>query len=156
MSAVHRILYSPRASRLRVWMFNIHLYAGLVLGLVITLVGLTGSPMVYKRETERLRSSRIAAVQPLRATVSVEELYRQAHAFRPTDRIDRLYAWGGPAAAWMFRTIRPDGRRQYIYVDQYRGRVLGDYVLDGSALQWAYELHDNRLLGNDGLRGNGW
>jgi uncharacterized iron-regulated membrane protein len=53
-------------------------------------------------------------------------------------------------AAWIFRTIRPDGRRQYIYVDRYRGTVLGEYVLDGSALQWAYELHDIRAL--DGRR----
>jgi uncharacterized iron-regulated membrane protein len=156
MRSVHRFLYNPRASRLRVWMFNIHLYSGLALGLVIALVGLSGSLIVYKPETERLLSSRMAAVLPMSATVSVEVLYAQAHAFRPADRIDRLYTWGGPAAAWMFRTIRPDGRRQYVYVDQYRGTVLGEYVLDGSALQWCYELHDNLLLGQNGLVANGW
>ena len=156
MRGLHRLLYNPRASRLRVWMFNIHLYAGLALSLVVTLIGLTGSLIVYKPETERLFSSKLAVVQPLTTTVSVEELYRQAHAFRPADRIDRLYTWGGPTAAWMFRTIRPDGRRQYIYLDQYRGTVLGEYVLDGSALQWTYELHDNLLLGRNGLVANGW
>src|SRR5260370_16852160 len=98
MRSVHRIWYNPRTSRLRVWMFNIHLYAGLALGLVITLVGVTGSLIVYKPETERLLSSRMAVVQPLRATISVEELYDQAHAFRPADRIERLYTCGGPTA----------------------------------------------------------
>jgi len=137
-------------------MFNIHLYAGLALSLVVTLIGLTGSLIVYKPETERLFSSKLAVVQPRSTTVSVEELYRQAHAFRPADRIDRLYTWGGPTAAWMFRTIRPDGRHQYIFLDQYRGTVLGEYVLDGSALQWTYELHDNLLLGKKGLVANGW
>jgi hypothetical protein len=91
MSSVHRPLYNPRTSRLRIWILNIHLYAGLAPGLVITLVGLTGSFIVYKPETERLLSSRMAVVQPLSGTVSVEELYAQAHAFRPADRIDRLY-----------------------------------------------------------------
>jgi len=137
-------------------MFNIHLYAGLALSLVVTLIGLTGSLIVYKPDTERLFSSKLAVVQPRSTTVSVEELYRQAHAFRPADRIDRLYTWGGPTAAWMFRTIRPDGRRQYIFLDQYRGTVLGEYVLDGSALQWTYELHDNLLLGKKGLVANGF
>jgi len=156
MTGLHRLLYNPRASRLRMWIFNIHLYAGLALGLAITLVGLTGSLIVYKPETERLLSSGISVVRPLNSTVYVERLFAQAHAFRPADRIDRLYTWGGPTAAWMFRTIRPDGRRQYIYVDQYRGTVLGEYVLDGSALQWAYELHDNLLLGKSGLIANGF
>jgi uncharacterized iron-regulated membrane protein len=156
MNSLRRLLYNPRASRLRLWMFNIHLYAGLALGIVITLVGLTGSLLVYKPETERLLSAAMATVQPLQDTVPVQELYRNVHAFRPSDRIDRLYTWGGPTAAWMFRTIRPDGRRQYIYVDQYRGAVRGEYVMDGSALQWMYELHDNLLLGKRGLVANGF
>src|SRR5262249_6422241 len=131
-------------------------YVGIALGIVVTAIGLSGSLIVYKPETERLLSSGIAVVKPLSETVSIEELYRKVSAYRPQDRIDRLYTWGGRTAAWMFRTIRPDGRRQYIYVDQYRGNVRGEYVLDGSALQWVYELHDNLLLGKRGLLANGW
>ena len=131
-------------------MFNIHLYCGLALGLIATVIGLTGSLIVYKPETERLMSAAIASVQPLAERASIDELYRSVHAFRPTHRIDRLYTWGGPTAAWMFRTIRPDGRRQYVYVDQYRGNILGEYIMDGSLLQWTYELHDNLLLGKWG------
>src|SRR6266702_3884273 len=156
MNSVVRLWRNPRASSLRLWMFNIHLYSGLALGILLTIVGLTGSLIVYKPETERLLSARIATVDPFHETVSVEELYAQVRAFRPADRIDRLYTWGGPAAAWMFRTIRPDGRRQYVYVDQYRGTVQGEYVMDGSALQWAYELHDNLLFGKPGLVVNGY
>jgi uncharacterized iron-regulated membrane protein len=128
----------------------------LALGLVVTIVGLTGSLIVYKPETERLMSSGIAKVQPPGERASVQDLYRNVHAFRPTHRIDRLYTWGGPTAAWMFRTISPDGRRGYVYVDQYRGNVLGEYIMDGSLLQWFYELHDNLLLGRRGLLANGW
>ena len=156
MNSLHRLWRNPRTSTLRVWIFNIHLYSGLALGLVITILGLTGSLIVYKPETERLFSAAMAHVQPLGRIVSVADLYRSVHAFRPADRIDRLYTWGGPTAAWMFRTIRPDGRRQYVYVDQYRGNVLGEYIMDGSLLQWCYELHDNFLLGKRGLIANGY
>ncbi len=156
MNGLHRLWHNPRKSRLRVWMFNIHLYCGLALGIVVTIIGLTGSLIVYKPETERLMSAAIASVQPGGARASIDDLYRNVHAFRPADRIDRLYTWGGPTAAWMFRTIRPDGRRQYVYVDQYRGNVLGEYVMDGSLLQWTYELHDNLLFGKRGLVANGF
>lgn len=156
MNSLARLWRNPRASRFRVWIFNIHLYCGLALGIVITIVGLTGSLIVYKPETERLISQDKAVIQPLSATVSAQQLYRTVHAVRPTHRIDRLYTWGGPNAAWMFRTISPDGRRQYVYMDQYRGDVLGEYIMDGSALQWVYELHDNLLFGKPGLVANGW
>src|SRR3984893_5524092 len=156
MNSLQRLWRNPRTSTIRVWLFNIHLYSGLALGLIITMVGLTGSLIVYKPETERLLSAGMANVQPLGEKTSVEGLSRIVHAFLPADRIDRLYTWGGPNAAWMFRTIRPDGRRQYVYVDQYRGNVLGEYVMDGSVLQWFYELHDNLLLGKRGLIANGF
>ena len=156
MNGLGRFWHNPRASRCRLWIFNIHLYCGLALSIVITIVGLTGSLIVYKPETERLLSRDKAVVQPLPATVSAQQLYRTVHAVRPTHRIDRLYTWGGPNAAWMFRTISPDGRRQYVYMDQYRGDVLGEYIMDGSALQWVYELHDNLLFGKPGLVANGW
>src|SRR5215831_14859369 len=102
MIGLRRLWTNPRASRLRLWLFNVHLYTGLALGILLTLVGLSGSLIVYKPETERLLSSRKAVVQPLGATVSVQELYRQVQAFQPRDRVDRLYTWGGPEAAWMF------------------------------------------------------
>src|SRR5262249_57074785 len=130
MNRFRRFWTNPRPTRLRRWLFDVHLYTGLALGVLITTIGVSGSLIVYKPETERLFSSRMALVEPLRETISIEELYRKVGAFRPQDRIDRLYTWGGPAAAWMFRTIRPDGRRQYIYVDQYRGNLQGEYVLD--------------------------
>ena len=72
-------------------MFNIHLYTGLALCILVTILGLTGSLIVYKPETERLMSARIATVDPLRETVSVEELYAQVRAFRSADRIGSLH-----------------------------------------------------------------
>src|SRR5579862_3972049 len=102
MNGIQRLWHNPSKSILRVWIFNIHLYCGLALGLIVAIVGLTGSLLVYKPETERLMSAALANVQPLHQTVSVDDLYRSVHAFRPPDRIDRLYTWGGPTAAWMF------------------------------------------------------
>jgi uncharacterized iron-regulated membrane protein len=124
------------------------------LSLLVTVVGLTGSYIVYKPEMERLSAGRIATVQPGSAIRPLSELYRVAQSTTPK-RIERLYIWGGPTAAWAFRASRGGLEREYVYVDQYRGRVQGVYPMDGTTLQWIYDLHGTILMGKGGLIANG-
>jgi uncharacterized iron-regulated membrane protein len=151
---LRRLLHRPRHSQLRFWIFQIHLYSGLALGLVTTVVGVTGSIIVYKPEMERLEAGSITRVESAGEPRPLSELHRRAQA-ATRKRIERVYIWGGPQAAWAFRASRGGTEREYIYVDQYRGRVLGTYPMDGTWLQWIYDLHDNLLLGRSGLIANG-
>ena len=146
LSASALLWHRPRESVFRLWVFNIHLYAGLALGIVTTLIGLSGSVVVYKPEIERLEAGTITTVEPDGESRPLAELYVLALADAHGSRIERLFTWGGPRAAWAFRTIDGRGFREYIYVDQFRGRILGHSPMDGTALQWIYDLHDNLLM----------
>ena len=149
-----RFWYRPRHSRLRFWIFQIHLYSGLTLGLMATVVGLTGSYIVYKPEMERLSAGPIAKVEAAGDPRPLSELYRLAQS-ATRKKVERLYIWGGPRAAWAFRASRGGAEREYVYVDQYRGRVQGIYPMDGTWLQWIYDLHGEILVGKAGLIANG-
>jgi uncharacterized iron-regulated membrane protein len=132
----------------------VHLYCGLALSLLLTVIGLTGSYIVYKPELERLSAGRISTVQPGSTTRPLSELYRVAQG-TTRKRVERLYIWGGPTAAWAFRASRGGRDREYVYVDQYRGVVQGIYPMDGTTLQWIYDLHGTILMGKGGLIANG-
>jgi uncharacterized iron-regulated membrane protein len=153
---ISRFCYQPRRTALRLWMFNVHLYAGLALGILTTLVGLSGSIVVYKPEIERAEAGSMTRIVPAGTERKLDALYATVHAAVPRKRIDRLYTWGGPRAAWAFRVIDAHGNREYIYVDPYRGEVLGRYPMDGTWLQWTYNLHENLLMGKSGLVANGF
>ncbi len=154
-SEVERIWFRPRESRVRLWMFNIHLYTGLALSVLTTIIGVTGSIIVYKPEMERLSAGPMSKVVPGASVLKISELYGLAQRAIPGKRVERLYIWGGPGAAWSFRASIHDREREYVYVDQYRGTVLGRYPMDGTWLQWVYDLHDDILLGKPGLVTNG-
>ena len=49
---------------------KLHLYTGLILGLIITLICLSGTAIVYKPELEKLSVKDIAFVKPASRTVS--------------------------------------------------------------------------------------
>jgi uncharacterized iron-regulated membrane protein len=148
------IWYRPRHSRLRFWIFQVHLYCGLALSILVTVIGLTGSWIVYKPEMERLSAGAISKVEPAGEPQPLSELYRLAQS-ATQKKIERLYIWGGPLAAWAFRASRGGAEREYVYVDQYRGRVQGVYPMDGTSLQWIYDLHGAILMGKGGLVTNG-
>jgi len=50
---------------------------------------------------------------------------------------------------------KKEGRIQ-VYVDPYRGTVLGEDRYKGKFLQWVYDLHVNLLMGDLGKLLNGW
>ena len=53
---------------------KLHLYTGLILGLIITLICLSGTAIVYKPELEKLSVKDIAFVKPASRTVSPQTL----------------------------------------------------------------------------------
>ncbi|CAG5006036.1 hypothetical protein DYBT9275_03710 [Dyadobacter sp. CECT 9275] len=126
-----------------------------ILGLVIAVVSITGSIIVYKPEIEKAMISEISLVSPLANTVSLDTLYQMVQRSRPKDKIQSVAMYGGPTAAWNFRCVPKDGGRMQVYVDQYRGKILGEVDFSDSWYQWIYDLHADLLGGKNGRVVNG-
>lgn len=61
-------------SILRKIIYLLHLYIGIILGLLITLICLSGTAIVYKPELEKLSVKDIAFVKPTSKTVPLQTL----------------------------------------------------------------------------------
>lgn len=130
-------------------MFRLHTVCGLILAPIVAITGMSGSAIVYKPEIDRLSAGAITKVRVAGSRRQLSNLYKLAASFVPGETIERLYLWGTDDA-WTFRVRDGSGSKRYVYVDQYRGEVLGQHAMDGTLPEWVYELHTSMATGRSG------
>lgn len=127
---------------------NIHIWAGIILGALWSLQGLTGAMLIFHREVQQavleprtpIRASRLDRVF-IQASIAV-------HA--PVTRIERFGAGTRLVLAYYER----DGRDRVAVFDKPSGRIVDDRDPDallpdsGSFWPWLLRLHEG-LLGGD-------
>lgn len=141
----------PRNSIFRKTIFRSHLYAGLLFGLVITLIGLSGTAIVYKPELEKLSIKEMVFVKPAPKTVPLQTLLENVRHEYPQAKINNLVLYGGKDCAYSFRATFPGEKgRIQIYADPYTGKVTGVDRYRHKVFQWLYDFHVNLLLKKEG------
>ena len=130
-------------------MFRLHMVCGLILAPIVALTGLSGSAIVYKPEIDRLSAGAMTKVRATDDPRPLSNLYRLTIGLVPGETIERLYLWGKDEA-WTFRVRARSGSRRYLYVDQYRAKLLGQHAMDGTLPEWIYELHTSLATGRWG------
>jgi uncharacterized iron-regulated membrane protein len=148
--------HEPRRTKVRQWLFQIHLWSGLILGLVIGVVSLTGAIVVFRLEMNRLLIPGTAYVAPAEKRLPLDELVARIQENRPHDRVRNVAFDQGPDVAWMIRTETPEGHRLHTSIDQYRGVITGQDDYNTQWMQWIFELHAYLLGGERGLFINGF
>lgn len=157
--------------QLRKFWLNIHLYLSLVLGVVIVLVGLTGSIITFDKEIDRLLNPDLLTVQPQGQQRPMTEILAVAKALHP----DKIAGGMNPPLAeddvfmvW-FRVPEPvvpgkeedkhaccKGIWHQVMVNPYTAQVLGSRDTSKYGLSSEYfirtmhHLHSRILLGEWG------
>ncbi|HYO73633.1 MAG TPA: PepSY-associated TM helix domain-containing protein, partial [Archangium sp.] len=134
--------------RLRRFLFQVHLSAGLLVGALLAVTGLTGSVLVFGEELERQLQPEVWGVVPAGERVPVSRMLESVAAsqggasplsLRMPQRPD------APVVAWM----DAHGSRR-VYVDPYSGAVLGVRSTGDSLVAMLRELHVSLLSGETG------
>ncbi|MBM3763018.1 MAG: PepSY domain-containing protein [Acidobacteria bacterium] len=149
-------LVEPRKIWWRKALFQVHLWLGVGLGLYFAVVCLTGSVIVYKKEMERAMIPQLIRVAPLEKRVSFQGMVDTVRAAYPKATLQNVYLYWTPGTSWSFRMQSKTEGRIQVYVDPYRGTILGEDRYRGKFLQWVYDLHVNLLMGDLGEWLNGW
>lgn len=138
----------------------LHRYAGLGAGLLVAVLGVTGSVLVYGAEIDRALNPDLLSVRPAGERIGPGGALA---AFREADtgvRPDLLRMPREPTDPYVFhgpdRGGTDGGGRRAVYVDPYRGEVLGSRQEHAGLVGVLFRLHANLMAGMAGRQAVGW
>jgi len=148
-------LDKPRSAWWRKLVFQLHLWTGLAIGIVVLLVGLTGSVIVFYHELYQWQEPKVT-LEPGAPTLSVEQLLAGAQRRFPKVEFNRVYPPEHPDQAARVRGVMEGSKRwPYVYLHPQTGEMAGETVTNEPFLDWCYRLHMYLLAGDPGYTFNG-
>lgn len=136
--------------------FSLHRWLGFIFGLILVVVGITGSLLVFQEEIgDRLNSVQFGPIVPARELVSPDIVLENARAARPDWRAINVTLPIDPTRPYKLRMTTPnanpdvylDGYRE-VFVHPYTGVILGDRAEGSSFYRFLLNLH-YRLFAED-------
>ncbi|MGC4376394.1 PepSY-associated TM helix domain-containing protein [Fictibacillus sp. Mic-4] len=129
----------------RIFIQKIHLWLSIAGGVFISLIGLTGSLLVFEPELNQLLHPQLYKVtegQP----VSYQKALNHVLAAHPNGIVQRVYTPREPSArgVYLFR-LQEDGEQQEVFVDPGTGHINGE-LGSHSFFNFVKEFHEQLLL----------
>ena len=128
---------------------TLHVWAGLGLGLLFCLMGLTGSVLVYRHAIEDALRPRWSPVSRARPASVLDAADRNIQQRWPGAVRSRIIFPHAASQLYQYR-IRVHDQPMCIYIDSKSGEILGTW--DAPWLEWLTGLHHNLRLGPFGRR----
>jgi uncharacterized iron-regulated membrane protein len=128
-----------------------HFYAGLFVAPFMILLALTGIIYLFKPQLDPLLSPHLEVVQPQGMHRSADELRLQVQQHYPHGAISQYVSPVADDRSAQF-VVRHDGRDYTVFVDPYRGEVLGEQDARLNLQAIARALHAELMVGTVGDR----
>jgi uncharacterized iron-regulated membrane protein len=136
-------------------MFQIHLWAGIGVGIYLLLVCLSGSVIIFQIELQRLFNRPPVVLEPSGPLLTDEQLKAAALQKYPAWDVSKVWRQKNPNQAVEVWFDRNKAHMRRIF-NPYTGVDLGASVPAGSRfVLWLIDLHDNLLYEDTGRRING-
>lgn len=152
-SGWQRWLRQPQLLRWRRFVVQLHLWIGLLVGVYIVVLSVTGSVSVLRPDVHRWFVPRSVPMEGTRlAGDALQEAVRRTY---PLYEVTNVFERRRPETPVMV-TLQRDGVTEERLFDPYAARDLGlTYPPITEAMEWVVDLHDNLLSGTTGRAVNG-
>lgn len=142
-------------------LFKIHLWSGLTVGILLVLLGVSGSLLVFRSDIHRLQEPDWYRVEPLATSRPIDDWVAAALTAVPTKVLARITLPAGPGdSALVYLQI--SGARnlkaaelETVFVDPYRATVLGSHIANRDLMWLLQDFHYALFAGETGLKING-
>jgi uncharacterized iron-regulated membrane protein len=139
---------------IRRFAFKLHRYLGLAAGLVIAIVGLTGSLLVFEEEINHfLLQLQFGQIVPQQQQISILSVIDNVKAAYPDPNLALSYLGlpQEPDAPIQVELQSPNKPTLEVIVNPYTGKILGDRLSEYAIMSVIYNLHYSLLAGDTGV-----
>ena len=155
MSLAEGWLRRPQGVGLRKALFQVHLWAGLILAAYVLVMSVTGTVLIYRRELAKAFSAEPQILAGPGPRMTADELKQAAVRAHPGYEVTRAFESRNPnrpAEVWLERGPKKIQR----LFNPFTGADLGNSLQAGFRfVLWLVDLHDNLLSGRTGHLVNG-
>lgn len=130
----------------------LHRYAGIIAGILLIVIGLTGSALVFSEELDRILNPQLLHVVPQNKRVSLETVLNTVREAHPDLKAHRVIVPQKPDGVYAVMMESPREEYTNVYVNPYGGTILGSRPFKQTLGGFLIELHINLFAGNLGAK----
>lgn len=136
--------------KLRKLVLTLHGYVGVTIGLLLVIIGLTGSSIVFHEEIDRAINPQLMQVVPQNESVSIDAVLASVLKANPSSTPQFIQLPQQLDATYKV-TLKSSGDRSIeFYANPYTGAILGSRQWEHSLMGFLYTLHFKLLAGDIG------
>ena len=143
-----------KSRKLRNIAFILHRYIGLAVGIILVIVGLTGSLLVFEHEMDDWvigqRFGHVVPQQQRLSTATLVDNVKAAYAKHPDWQVGQVQMLP-KQEFYTLRLNRPDDTQWEVFVNPYTGVIMGDRQRETALFSRVLDLHYALLIGNTGI-----
>jgi len=128
-----------------------HFYAGLFVAPFMILLSLTGMIYLFKPQLDNLMYSDLLSVTSAHHPISADELQQRVLSTYPQAAISKYFPPVSAEGSAQF-VVLDEGREMNVFVDPYRGEILGTQDAKQNLQAIARALHGELMIGTVGDR----
>jgi uncharacterized iron-regulated membrane protein len=144
-----------KSLKLRHVAFSSHRWIGLFAGLILVIVGLTGSLLVFEHELDdwniQQRFGRVIPQEQRLSPGTIANTVRTAYANRPDWKVGQIQMITGQEF-YTVRLNRPDETQWEVFVNPFTGKIMGDRQRETALFSRILDLHYQLMAGDIGLK----
>lgn len=143
-----RVLVMQQRNRV----LRLHNFVGILGGLFLVVMGLTGSAIVFHQEIDHALNTHLMQVLPQGKPVLINTFWNSVQTQVPGGRLESIQMPQTPNETYRFGFNTKDKTLREVFVHPYTGKVLGMRQGDRTpVMSFLYNLHHDLAAGNMGL-----
>ncbi|MEH1907456.1 MAG: PepSY-associated TM helix domain-containing protein [Nostoc sp.] len=134
--------------------FYLHRSIGFCVGLLLIVVGLTGSLLVFEQDFDHFMiSQQYGHITPQQVQLSPESVVNTIEAKYPARgdfHLFRIYLPDNPSSPYVGQLSSTDVQRKEVFINPYTGKIIGERITDKTLIGLTLSLHYSLMAGETG------